>query len=120
MAQSIGAKFKYVMINDYPYIADENVCKYIDHLETELDKAKAEHQRYVDSINADVARQAERVALNLASGLNDSDNCLAHDLSYFEKTTNTGDPIFAFRKEVLTRIMLALTGKDVRGNKYTR
>lgn len=120
MAQSIEARIKYITIDGNTYIADENVCRYIDSLESGLEKAQAEHQRFIESIKADVVKQAERVALNLASGMSDSDNCLAHNLSYFERTTPVGDPIFEFRAEVLKRIALALTGKDKNGNPYTR
>ena len=121
MAQKVKADMQYIKIgNDY-HIADAVVCRYIDDLEEQVRTYQENHQKYVDSINAEVTKQAERVALNLACDYGTDGNCLAHELDYYEEVDPVScEPVFAFRKDVMTRILLALTGKTAKGLEYTR
>lgn len=121
MAQKAKADIQYIKINNDYHIADAVVCRYIDDLEKQVMSEQENHQKYVNSINVDVAKQAERIALNLASDYGTDGNCLAHELDYYEEVDPvTCEPKFKFRKEVMTRIMLALTGKTAKGLEYTR
>lgn len=121
MAQKNKIDLNYVVVNGEKALADNTVCRYIDSLEKALAEEQAKHQQFVESINADVNKKAQRVALNLASGMQEADNCLKHSLNHFDKTDPvTGEPIFSFQKEVLRRICLALVGKTATGTEYTR
>lgn len=117
MAQAI--EFNYISVNGENHIADNAVCRYINSLEDELQKAQEEHQRYVASVSADIEKQAERIALNLASGMSEEQSCLKHSLSYFTDTRD-GEPVFKYRDEVMARIRLALQGRTAKGDAYTR
>ena len=121
MAQKNNMELKYVVVDGENHVADMAVCRYIDSLEKALTDEQTMHQKFVASLNADVNKQAERIALNLASGMQDSDNCLKYSLTHFDKTDPvTGEPIFAFQKEVLRRICMALIGKHINGTEYTQ
>ena len=117
MAQAI--EFNYISVNGENHIADKAVCRYINSLEDELEKAQEEHQRYVASVSADIEKQAERIALNLASGMSEEQSCLKHSLNHFTDTRD-GEPVFKYRDEVMTRIRLALQGRTAKGEVYTR
>lgn len=117
MAQTI--EFNYISVNGENHIADSVVCRHISDLEDALYKAQEEHQKYVASVSADIAKQAERIALNLASGMSEEESCLKHSLNHFTDTKD-GEPVFRYRDEVIKRIMLALQGRTAKGDKYTR
>ena len=119
MAQKNNMELKYVVVDGENHVADMAVCRYIDSLETALADEQEKHQKFVASLNADVNKQAERIALNLASGKSDSESCLKYSLNHFTETKD-GEPIFAFQHEVKRRIALALAGKTARGTDYTR
>lgn len=121
MAQKNNMELKYVVVDGENHVADMAVCRYIDSLETALADEQEKHQKFVESVNADVNKQAERIMLNLASGMQESDNCLKHGLNHFEKVDPvTGEPVLAFQYEVKRRIALALAGKTAKGTDYTR
>lgn len=119
MAQKNNMELKYVVVNGENHVADMAVCRYIDNLETALADEQEKHQKFMASVNADINKQAERVALNLASGMSDADSCLKYSLNYFTETKN-GEPVFRYRDEVMTRIIMALSGKTAKGTEYTR
>lgn len=118
MAQKNNMELKYVVVDGENHVADMAVCRYIDSLETALADEQEKHQKFVASLNADVNKQAERIALNLASGMSDSESCLKYSLNHFTETKD-GEPILAFQKEVLRRICMALIGKHSNGTEYT-
>lgn len=121
MAEHRKAEIHYIVINGEQHMADSSVCRYVDSLEEQLQDEQAKHTQFVESVNADVNKQAERIMLNLASGMQESDNCLKHSLNHFEKVDPvSGEPVFAFQHEVKRRIALALAGKTANGTDYTR
>lgn len=117
MAQSKALTIKYVEVDGEQHIADTAVIKRINDLEQALYNEQTAHAKTKASTMTDIRMVAERVALNLNSGMQDSDMCLAHSLNYFEKTKD-GEPVLAFKDEVMRRIMLALQGKNYRGVEY--
>ena len=119
MAQSKILTIKYVVIDGEQYIADIAVIKRLNDLEQALFDEQTAHAKDNANRMKDIMTVAERVALNLNSGMQDSDMCLAHSLNYFEKTQD-GEPVLAFKDEVMRRILLALQGKNYRGVEYNR
>lgn len=117
MVQSKSVTIKYVDIDNELHIADSVVVKKINDLEQALFDERMAHAQATANMNKDIRVIAERVALNLNSGMQDSDICLAHRLDHFD-VTNHGEPVFAFRNEVIRRITLALQGKTCRGDEY--
>lgn len=118
MTQSKEIKLRYVDMGDgEQHIADSAVIKRINDLEQALEDEQTAHAKTKASINSDNRLVAERIALNLNSGMQESDRCLAHSLDYFSKTKD-GEPVFEFKNEVLSRILLAMNGKTYRGNDY--
>lgn len=117
MAMSKPLTIKYVDINGESHIADSEVVKEINRLEQALFDEQTAHAKTKASIDSDISVMAERVALNLNSGMQESDRCLAHGLDHFD-TVKDGEPVFSFKDEVMRRITLALEGKNYRGNDY--
>ena len=117
MAQSKSVTIKYVDINDEWHIADSAVIKRLNDLEQALYDEQMAHAKTKANTMKDIQVVADRVALNLQSGMSDSESCLRERLDYFTET-NLGDPVFAFRDEVMRRITLALQGKNAHGGDY--
>lgn len=118
MTQSKEIKLRYVDMGDgEQHIADYAVIKRINDLEQALDDEQTAHAKTKASINSDNRLVAERIALNLNSGMQESDRCLAHSLDYFSRTKD-GEPVLEFKDEVMRRITLALEGKNYIGNDY--
>ena len=118
MTQSKEIKLRYVDMGDgEQHIADYAVIKRINDLEQALFEEQTAHEKTKANRSKEIKVVAERVALNLNSGMQDSDRCLAHSLNHFD-TVKDGEPVFAFKDEVVRRITLALEGKDYRGNDY--
>lgn len=117
MAHNKQITLKYVEINGEYHIADNDVVREIDRLEQALFDEQTAHAKTKALMNKDIRTLAERIALNLNSGMQDSDICLAHSLNHFDKTRD-GEPVFEFRNEVMRRIILALNGKNASGNDY--
>ena len=117
MAQSKALTMKYVDIDGEQHIADSVVIKRLNDLEQALSDEQNAHAKTKADMNKDISVVAERVALNLNSGMSDAESCLKHGLNDFDKTRD-GEPVFEFRKEVIRRITLALQGKTARGGDY--
>lgn len=118
----IDIQFDSITINDNEYIVPSEVANalanYSERLANEIRSHEATKMRY-EEINAEKYEvMADRIMFSLAESVN-RDSLLAKSLDYYEKVDPvTCEPIFAFRHDVIRRIILALKGLTPEGKKY--
>ena len=115
-------QFDRITINGDEYIVPSEVANaladYSERLANEVRSHEATKMRY-EEINAEKYEVvADRIMFALAESVN-RDSLLKKSLDYYEKVDPvTCEPIFAFRHELLRRIILALKGLTPEGKKF--